>query len=156
MAAFKRAFAALGSVRVSKFSNETINDLRLLHDLYFRLPENFDVAGITPAPSDQRPDQHPGGAGEDLGKPSTKRGGPKQSGGRGKTPRTRGTRTQKTGKTGKTEETGETKETEETGGKQMIQIPPQDPFWTLGPNYTSSICMQRFGARPARKSGAVA
>ena len=37
------------SLRLSKFGDEAINDLRLLHDLYFRLPENFDVAGITPA-----------------------------------------------------------------------------------------------------------
>jgi len=61
---------------------KTSKDLRLLHDLYFRLPEDFNVASITipPAPSvDRRPYQRPsGGFGDDKdpghpgGNPSTK------------------------------------------------------------------------------------
>jgi hypothetical protein len=139
IAAFKRTFAALGSLRIARFSDEAINDLRVLHDLYFRLPENFDVAGITPAPSDRRPDQrdqdprHPGGDS------SEKRAPAQTLEGRGKTGRTG------TGKTGKTEKTEKT-------GKEGSQ----DIFWTLGPHCTSSICMERFGAYLTNRSGAAA
>jgi hypothetical protein len=154
IAAFKRAFAALGSLRIEKFSDEAIEDLRLLHDLYFRLPEDFNVASITLAPSvDRRPDQRPGGFGDDKepeqpGENPSKKRGPEQSlGGRGKTRKTGGRRAG-TGKTG----TGKTAKE----GKQMAQMPPEDPFWTLGPYSTSSICMERFGASLAKKSGAVA
>jgi hypothetical protein len=161
IAAFKRAFAALGSLRIERFK-EAIEDLRLLHDLNFLLPENFNVASITPAPSvDRRPDQRPGGFGDDKdpghpgGNPSKKRGPEPSLGGRGKTGRTGGTGTGKTetGKTG-TGKTGTGKTGKE--GKQMVQMPSQDPFWTLGPDSTSSICMERFGACLVKRSGAVA
>jgi hypothetical protein len=75
IAAFRRALAS-GSLRAAVFSDETFKDLRLLYELYFRFPEDYNPSNtIPPAPSNDRPhdqrpasghDEHP----DEEGKPS--------------------------------------------------------------------------------------
>jgi hypothetical protein len=62
IAALRRCIASLSSLRIESFSDETWKDLRLLHELYFRFPEDYNIASIIPpVPSiDRRPDHRPG------------------------------------------------------------------------------------------------
>ncbi|KAL2013452.1 hypothetical protein VTN00DRAFT_977 [Thermoascus crustaceus] len=64
IAALRKAIAALGSLRAEVSSDDTFQDLQLLHDLYFRRRDDFNiVSGVPQAPSirDQRPNLPPGG-----------------------------------------------------------------------------------------------
>ncbi|KAN0066803.1 hypothetical protein V8E54_015092 [Elaphomyces granulatus] len=161
IAAFRRTFASLGSLRTAVFSDETIKDLQLFHDLYFRFPEGYDLSNIIPpAPSnDRRPDKRPApGRDEDPDEGGNLSGSGTQKK-RGAETTLKGRSKSRNGK-GKGRDTGVVSQKDENttfnapiqpGGAEvrLVKMPAASmgrrAFWTLGPNSTSASCMREYG-----------
>jgi hypothetical protein len=164
IAALRRAIASLGSLRIAAFSDETLNDLELLRNLYFRFPEDYNLSNIAPAPSapsdDRRPDQRP--APGDDEHPDLEGGNPSGSG----TQKKRGAETTLEGRrkstNGKARDTGvisqkhenatfnapiQPGEAEDWPVKMPVASMGRHAFWNLGPNSTSASCMREYGPR---------
>jgi len=180
IAAFKRAFVALGSVRIERLSEEAIGDLQLLRDLYFRLPEDFNVASITPAPSvDRRPDQRPGASGMTKIRDIPAENPPKSVGGLGLGGLGLGRPGKKASRwsrclfripSGPLVRIQRAQSAWRDSGpvlRRDLELLPDElnlhgEIWSLSCEeiwsccLTSSICMERFGACLAKRSGAVA
>ena len=169
IAAFRRTLAS-DSLRCEVFSDETFKDLRLLYDLYFRFPEDYNLSNtIPPAPSNDRPhDQRPASGHDEH---PDEEGKPSGSGSQKKRPAGTTLKGRSKSKKGKDKDNSVVSQKDETttfntpiqpGGAedQPVKRPAasmgQCASWALGPNSTSASIMRKYGpmlvSRPQEES----